>query len=668
MECARISGVEVLHLCPLMEPATPGVTVPRGWRRRALVASAGTCALVLAGCATAQPDTVVVDSQITLGWAHSMTSANHASTDGATSGNLDVAAMTRGQFAEVVDGEAAIDEDFGTVTITDPESFTVRYDLAEPQWSDQIPVDVADLMLAWAAGSNVPSLASIGVGDDGGDSDGADVDDEKDGTADEDAGESDDEETDDEKNSAEDAGSDDDDAVSQDDIERAPTFDSVSSGLEQSIQVMDYDEFEGWIDVRFTHPVEDWRSALDVAVPAHVVGAQAFDLSDPMEAKQAVITAIEDRDEEDLAAIAEVWNTGFELPEGDGSNIPAELLLSSGPYRIEQVDQSQAGAQSVQLVVNNDYIGSPTGEYERIELSQIGNTDPLPELGRTIDIAQVAPTAENWERIRDLERVDHGVSTTHDGSMWALMLNVNRGEFDWPNVREVFLRAVPQADLASAGAGRWSSAYSTTSSAVFTPEMAGYQVAMEDAGFDASLGEDVNEEEAAAERSEVGVDDGERVCILYDAGEEYAVAAFAALQEGMAETGWEIRDCGTDDLDAELAEGTDWHAVLANVPVPHTPAEIAAQWGTEDEMSLTGSQDEERDALIDELARSADVYAARELRVAIEASIVADAVVMPLSMQPIVTVNHRSVDNILPRNGTAATLTYAAPDWSIADG
>lgn len=653
--------------------------MPRGWRRRAVVASVGACALALAGCATALPDTVVVDSQITLGWAHSMTSANHASTEGATAGNLDVAAMTRGQFAEVVDGDAVLDEDFGTVTITDPESFTVRYELAEPQWSDQIPVDVADLMLAWAAGSNVPSLASIGAGDDD-EYDGGDVDDEEDGDGDEGAEEdgagddgaddSDSEETDGDseegENSAEDADAD--PEVSQEDIERAPTFNSVSSGLEQSIQVVDYDEFEGWIDVRFTHSVEDWRSALEVAVPAHVVGAQAFDLSDPMEAKQAVITAIEDRDEEDLAAIADVWNTGFELPEGDGSNIPAELLLSSGPYRIEQVDQSQPGAQSLQLVVNNDYIGSPTGEYERIELSQIGNTDPLPELGRTIDVAQVAPTSENWERIRDLERVDHGVSTSHDNSMWALMLNVNRGEFDWPNVREVFLRAVPQDDMASAGSGQWSQAYSGTSAMVFTPEMDGHQIAVEDAGFDATLGESLNEEDAAAERSEVGVDDGERVCILYDSGQEYAVAAFAALQEGMAETGWDIRDCGTDDVDAELAEGTDWHAVLANVPVPHTPAEIAAQWGTEGEMSVTGAQNEERDALIDELARTADVYAARDLRVEIEASIVADAVAMPLSMQPVVTVNHRSVDNVQPRNGTAATLTYAAPDWSIADG
>lgn len=559
-----------------------------------------------------------------MGWDHDLTSTNTASTGGATAGNLDVAAMTRSQFAESVEGADVVDESFGTASIVDPESFTVRYELADPSWSDGIPVDVADLLLAWAAGSNVPGTGSARVGSDS--------------------------------------------PAGHDDVDAEPltVFDSVASGLRDSVQVTAYDEFERWIEVRFIRPVADWRTALDVAVPAHVAGGLAFDLEDPMEAKQAVITAIDERDEDALATLAEVWNTGFELPRGSGE-VPPELLLSSGPYRIEEVDRSRTDAQAVHLVVNNEYEGFPTPELERISLTPMPASDPLAELGRSVDVVQVEPTDDNWEAIRDLERVDYGVSTTHTGSMWALLLHVDRGEFAWFSARETFLRAVPQADVASAGAGRWADAYQGTSAVVFSPDMAGYQIALEDAGFPDSVGEQVSDDDAAAERAEAGVEDGAGVCVLYDTDERFAVEAFGALRDGVAEAGWDVRDCGTDDLAGALSEDTEWHAVLTEVPVPQSAADVGAQWGTDGSASLTGGGDKERDDLIESLARAADEYQVRDLRVEIEASIVAEAVAMPLAMQPMVTVNHRGIDSVRPREGDTATLTSGAVEWSLPD-
>ena len=581
-------------------------------------------ALGISACSSPLPDSVVVGSSASVGWAHSLTSTNTASTDGATPGNADVAAMTRSQFAEVVEGAVEVDESFGTVTIVDPESLTVRYELAEPVWSDGIPVDAADLLLAWAAGSNVPGTGSLRVGSD--------------------------------------SGTDDDDGAA----EPLTVFDSVDSGLRDSIEVVGYDEFERWIEVRFIHPVADWRTALDVAVPAHVVGQMAFDLDDPMEAKQAIITVIDERDEAALATIAEVWNSGFDLPQGTGEIAP-ELLLSSGPYRIEEVDQSRTDAQAVRLVVNNEYTGFPTGEYERITLTQMTASDPLAELGRSIDVVQVPPTDDNWERIRDLERVDYGVSTTHTGSMWALLLNSDRGEFTWLSARETFLRAVPQADLASAGAGRWTDAYQSTSAVVFSPDMPGYQIALEDAGFNDTLGEQVSGDEAAQERSEAGVEDGAEICVLYDTDERFAADAFGALQGGVAEAGWEVRDCGTDDLQSELDEGSAWDAVLTTIPVPVSADQVQVQWGTDGASLLAGGGDEERDDLIEALGRAADEYQARDIRVGIEASIVAEAVVMPLSMQPVVTINERGIDSVRPRAGDTASVTANAVEWSVPE-
>src|SRR5699024_9892929 len=307
------------------------MTVPRRGRRGATGMLASALVLALAACATPLPNSVVAGSSTTIGWTHRLTSTNAASADGATDGNLGVAALTRGHFAEAVDGAAVIDESFGTATITNPETFTVRYDLAEPTWSDGIPVDAADLMLAWAAGSNALTTPAEAEEDTGGKGDDSGADGEP----------ADDEPADDEPA----------------DGEPAAQFDSVPTGLTASEQISDYDEFGRWIDVRFAHPVIDWQTALDVAVPAHVAGELAFGIEDPMEAKQAIIDAITERDTEALAALAEAWNTGFVLPSGDGSNIDEDLLLSNGPYRITQVDQRHTDAQVVTLEVNREFTG-----------------------------------------------------------------------------------------------------------------------------------------------------------------------------------------------------------------------------------------------------------------------------------------------------------------------
>lgn len=597
------------------------MTVSRRGRRSAAAVFACVLALVLAGCATPLPDSIAAGSAATVGWTGRLTGTNTASVDGATAGNLDVAALTRGQFAENVDGAAVIDESFGTATVTNPETFTVRYDLAEPTWSDGIPVDAADLMLAWAAGSNavVPPETE------------EDVDEEN-----------------------------------EDEAEPPFTFESVTTGLTVSEQISDYDQFDRWIEIRFDHPVVDWQTALDVAVPAHVVGQLAFDLEDPMEAKQAVLAAIEDRDTDAMAAIAEVWNTGFTLPEGDGSNVPENLLLSNGPYQISQVDQRNTDAQVVSLEPNREYDGNAQPELEQVDLAQTPRSELLSQLGSSLDVVEVTPTEENWERVRDLERVDYGVTNAHEGTMWALVLRADRGEFSWRNARRAFMRAVQRDQVVTPAAGQWRSVYQSTDSMLFAPGGEGYDIAQEDSGLRERIGGGADD--AAQARDEIGVDSGARVCVLYDTADPFASAAYRALRSGVAEAGWDVRDCGTDDVDTAVEENTRWHAVLTRVPIPQTPAQIAAQWGSDGNSSLSGVQNTDRDELIGQLARAADNYEARDLRVQIETTIVDDAVAIPLVTQPTLAVSDRSIGGVQPRPGGTASLTSGIVDWKVGGG
>ncbi|WP_435749086.1 ABC transporter substrate-binding protein [Microbacterium sp. PMB16] len=549
-------------------------------------------AACLTACAPALPETVVPDTRITAGWTGEFTSANAAASP--TPGNIDIAETIRGDFGDLVDGEFVADEGFGAVTIVSDDPFTVRYDLAEPSWSDSIPLDAADLLLGWAGAS--------GYFDDG-----------EDGSAEE-------------------------------------------AAAEPAIPTLD--EFARAIEVTYPQPDIGWQRAVTVPVPAHVVGRRAFGIDDPMEAKQAVIRAIQDSDDKALDEIAAVWNEDFEI--GKEGKLAAELLLSSGPFRIDEVSRDGDG-QSVTLVPNTAYRGLVTPKVARIDLVPRGD-QPESEVGDRLDVVQVAPVTANREQIRQLERKDLTVDTRHDGTLWALMLDPTR-IFTQPQARAAFLRAIPATALTERGSGVWATAYTGTTSMLTAPGSRAYDIVNEDSGFTGALG--TPGEDAALERESAGVRAGSSVCVLYDKGSEFATGAFVALREAAAEAGWSAVDCGSADFDAALAAGA-WNAVIARVPVPQTPAQMLDQWGSQGAASVTGNSDPDRDALIAQLAQTTDVYEARDLLAQIEATIVRAAVALPIAMNPRVTIIDRAATGITPRTGATAPLTYGVTQWEVA--
>lgn len=551
-------------------------------------------AVGLAACTPALPETVVPGTEITVGWTGAFTSANAAASP--TPGNIDIAETVRGDFGDLIDGEFMPDEGFGAVAIVSDDPFTVRYDLAEPVWSDSIPLDAADLLLGWAGAAGF-----------------------------------------------------------FDDAEDADAVDGDGEDADAATPVPVLDEFARAIDVTYPQPIIGWQQAVTAPVPAHVVGQRAFGTDDPMEAKQAVIRAIQDGDDAALEKIAAVWNEDFEL--GKDGELAADLLLSSGPFRIDSVDDGGDG-QSVALVPNPSYRGVVTPKVARIELLPAGDL-PEAEVGERLDVAQVAPITANREQIRQLERKDFTVDTRHDGTLWALMLDPT-GIFTAPQARAAFLRAIPATALTERGSGVWATAYTGTTSMVSAPGSRAYDIVNEDSGFTAALG--TPGDDAALERESAGVAAGSSVCVLYDRGSEFAAGAFVALRQAAAEAGWSAVDCGSSDFETSLAEGR-WDAVIARVPVPQTPAQILDQWGSQGAASVTGSADPERDALIAQLAQTTDVYEARDLLAQIEATIVRAAVALPIAMNPRVTIIDRSVTGIAPRTGAAAPLTYGVSQW-----
>lgn len=561
---------------------------------RGALAAVTTAALLLTACGGPElPASVAEGTRVTVGWSGSLSSLNAASLTGATPGNVDVAALTRGRFVDVVKGAAQPEPAFGTVAVQEKKKpFTVRYDLAEPAWSDGVPVDAADLLLAWAASTD-----------------------------------------------------------------RRSGFQTMPGSLAGSTELPVVDEFGRAIEVAFADPVLDWQTALEVAVPAHVVGQIALRIDDPMEAKQAVVEAIRDADSDALTKIATVWSSGFDLKAASVKD--ERLLVSSGPYRVEKVAAAESGTQRVELVANGEYVGARQPKVEKVALVQASGGDALEELGTSLDVVQLAPTRANWGPIHQLERRDFRVSTTHDGTMWVLALRADKGLFKQPRARAAFLRAVPRGDLAEA-AGPWGSAYEASDALLVPPGGDGYQIVTEDSGFATTF----ESGDAAAERAAAGVPAGAQVCVAFDSKDAFAAGAVGALQAGMAEAGWAIRGCGRAGLRASSA-GRNWQAMLVRVPVPVSMLELSLLWSGTPSLNLSGVKSPLRDEMIAALARAVDVYTARERRASVERSIVDDAIALPIAMNPVITVTAPRVGGVDPRSGAGAGLTSTAADWTV---
>lgn len=558
-------------------------------RRRVSVVAIGALVAVLAACAPALPDSVVAGTEITVGWGKTYTSANALAEP--TSANIDIAAMTRGSFGAVVDGEFVADTGFGSVDIVDQDPFTVRYDLTEPVWSDGIPLDAADLLLGWAG-----QAGWLTQGDD-------------------------------------------------------VTVDVSST------RVPVIDEFARALEVSLDAPIDTWQQLVTVPVPAHLVGEAAFDLTDPMEAKAAVIQAITDADREDLAAMADAWVSEFSVAEG--GDLTAAQTVSSGPYRVESISD-EADTQRVVLVPNAAYRGA-TPHVARVVLEP-SSDDPLAAVGDTQDIVQLSPRRSNRTQVAELERRDFGMTTAEDGTLWALLLSPT-GVFRDADARLAFLHAAPASALVDGGAGEWATAFTGTTSVLTSPSSAGYSVVSEDSGFAEKIG--APGDEVDVQREAAGVSSASRVCVLYDTGSDFASGAFAALKTVTAEAGWSVVDCGQDDYSAAL-EARGWNAVIARIPVPESAAQIAAAWGTDGQASITGNTSGERDELIAQLGATTDIYEAREVRADIERTIVDAAVALPLAVHPRVVVNDRQVTGVALRNGGRAPLLSGASGWEVA--
>ncbi len=195
--------------------------------------------LVMAGAlAACTPDPVDPEraGTVAVGVGLPFVSLNGATAAGRAPGSVLVRGLVQSGFTTLAaDGSVEQDASFGTVEKVADDPLTVRYTIAPTaRWSDGVPVTPADLLLEWAARSGqldevVPEL----------DADGAP------------------------------AG----------DLDDVVAFGATSAALARASAVPAMDG--ATLTVVYDTPVADWQVALDVNLPAHVVGRLALDPAAP---------------------------------------------------------------------------------------------------------------------------------------------------------------------------------------------------------------------------------------------------------------------------------------------------------------------------------------------------------------------------------------------------
>ncbi|QGQ20081.1 hypothetical protein GC089_13780 [Cellulomonas sp. JZ18] len=644
-----------------------------------VVAGLVAAVLATAGCTQdaadpARAGTVVVAADLPF------TSLNGGTVAGRAPGSVLVRGLVQSGFVTLeADGSVSTDPSFGTVEKVGDAPLTVRYTIAPTaRWSDGVPVTPADLLLEWAARSGQLDEVVPELGADGRPADPAAL-----------------------------------DAV--------VAFAATSPVLAHASAVPVVDG--ATVTVVYDRPVADWQLALDVNLPAHVVGRLALDPSapalpgaqatpaatagasatatetatatasptatstpgpaassatpappaggdDPEAAAwaAAVTTAVQQQDRAALLAISRVWRAA-----GTAADVAADptLTTTTGPYVLDRV-----GDDGVEVVRNDAYAGARPARWDRVrvrtDLAPLAQVDALED--GDLDVAAPLATADVLEAAQDADDV-----RTRAGGDAVLQLVLRAGAgspFDPASyagasdpaaaaaaVRAAFVGAVPRGEVVA-------EAVAPLRSDAEPSDVVAAQV-----GPDAPPA-DVD----AALPPADGAPEGAPVTVRLLAATDDPVrgAAAAVLTDAAADAGFEVVPADVDDpVPALRAEPDAWDAALVPVTQGDLPvASWVARWRSGGAANVSGHADPALDAALDNLAGTVDPAAVPALVEATSGDLVAAGAVLPLVRVPVLTLtaDRGADDDALPRVGDVAVLEPARADltswwdWARADG
>lgn len=501
-----------------------------------------------------------------------------------------------------------VNTDFISVEQIETSPLRVRYEIAEGQaWSDAVPTDEADLLLAWAAASEYFAPDDFDPGQ---------------FTAD--------------------------DGSLREIPDDVVFFNTAWSPMEDTTALPSVTGSNRGIVIEYGEPVLEWNQAIDRLLPAHVVAQEALGISDPMVAKHAVTEAVLTEDVATIRLLANAYRELF-LLEGTPA---AGANVSNAQYMMESIDPSGV----VTLKPNKEFRTQNSAVAERVRIVPFESSDAMLEALRNkqINVAIPEPTVANYETLQGMDR--RGFSALNGPQQAFLRLDFNiaagKNQYLFANggVRKAFLSAIRVSDLAAVQTNAFGTA-EARSSWVFPPSHPESQPASETTGFMQLTGMD--EDEANKRLREAGVKNRE-VCVLFDSTSEVQQAQFESMKAASGELGWKLENCGTEDWRSTLADPSAWDVAIT---VDNTSAlsfeQLSQRFVTDGALNYSGYSSPEFDELVAAARTAADPYDALNALVEVDKKLVADVVGYPMYQLPVLGVSADAV--------TGASMTVDPP-------
>lgn len=606
-------------------------------RRLAVAAATVTAgALVLAGCSAPEQESEVISgTEITVAWNDTFREYNGLSVTGNATANTNIIYLANKNFVYYNDvPELVQDTDFGTYEKISDDPLTVKYTVNDGvTWSDGTQVDAADMLLNWAA--NTTQVRTV---------------------------------TDDEVTTDEETG-----AVT--DAGGGVYFNSGAQegfGLDLVSETPEIGDDGRSLTYVYDDPYVDWEIATGsgVGVSAHGTMQLAFPDEDYSadDAKDALVTAIQDKDAAVLAPVAEVWNNDYRF-----SDMPDEpqKVLSNGAYTITDM----VAEQYVELTANPDFDWGTKPKYEKITVRVIA--DPQAQIqaleNGEVDIAAGQPTADLLQQVQALDGIEYEGQA--EGTYEHVDVQVtNGGPFDAATyggdeakakaVRQAFFMTVPREEILEKIIKPLQDNAELRNSNVFVPGTDNYEASVETNGYAEQV---VDIEGAKAALAEAGVPSVD-VRMLFAQGNPRREQEFELMRQSAEQAGINLINVSSTTWGVDLSTKTDAYdaALFGWQSTSLAVGESSANYQDGGLNNYYGWSNPEIDALFDELQTETDPDAQRDLLIEAETLIQAEYWTVPIFQFPGLTAWSDTVTGVSPAF-LSPTYFWNFWDWAPAD-
>ena len=493
-------------------------------RIAAVTAAVAVGGMVLAGCSAGngeiQKGTTVVVAQ-----NQGITSLNPNTSDTYSTYNTNVNGMLGAAFFWYDNEPKLVDNtQFGTITQSTPAedgSFDVTYKIADGvKWSDGTAVDAVDLLLNWVTGYGK-------YNDDG-------------------------------------SGS----------ISPATgvNFTSITAGMIDAVapDLPKISDDHKTMTVHYSKPYVDWKLVMAGAgMPAHIVAEEAGLVAADAkadDAKQAILDAIDNQDNDALAKIASTWSKGWSVT---AMPTDAKLLVNNGPYLLTNVANcGDAGCDST-ISANKDYTWGPKPKVDQITFQTIPDQTAQVQALQNGDVSIIYGQATQ-DTVKALEAVKNATTETDAASTYEhidLTFN-NGGPFDPATyggdaakalaVRQAFLLSIPRQDIVDKLIKPINADATLDDSQTLLPGQEGYDESIADNGSAdyTDAGTDAAIAKAKSLLADAGVTTPIDVRFLYGKSNTRRAAEYQLIATSAAKSGFNVIDDGDDNWGEILGDGS----------------------------------------------------------------------------------------------------------------